>query len=60
MPFNFPSSPSLNQESTQNGRVYKWSGSAWELVATLTDLSTNINNVVPVKDIIAGSGILVC
>lgn len=60
MPFNFPSSPSLNQESTQNGRVYKWSGSAWELVTTLTDLSTNINNVVPVKDIIAGSGILVC
>ena len=33
MPFSFPASPSVNQQSTQNGRTYSWSGSAWELVA---------------------------
>ena len=33
MPFSFPSSPSVSQQSTQNGRTYSWSGSAWELVA---------------------------
>ena len=34
MPFSFPSNPSIGQQSTQNGRVYSWTGSAWELVAT--------------------------
>jgi hypothetical protein len=36
MPFSFPSSPTptVGQQSTQNGRAYQWSGSAWELVAT--------------------------
>jgi len=34
MPFSFPSSPSIGQQSTQNGRAYAWTGSAWELVAT--------------------------
>ena len=33
MPFSFPASPSVNQQSTQNGRTYSWSGSAWELAA---------------------------
>jgi hypothetical protein len=33
MPFSFPSSPSVGQQSVQNGRTYSWSGSAWELVA---------------------------
>lgn len=33
MPFSFPSSPTVGQQSTQNGRTYSWSGSAWELVA---------------------------
>lgn len=33
MPLNFPSNPSLNQTSTQNGRVYRWSGSAWEFAS---------------------------
>ena len=33
MPFSFPSSPTIGQQSTQNGRVYQWTGSAWELVA---------------------------
>ncbi len=33
MPFSFPSSPSVGQTSTQNGRTYVWSGSAWTLSA---------------------------
>ena len=33
MPFSFPSSPSVGQQSQQNGRTYSWSGYAWELVA---------------------------
>ena len=33
MPFSFPSSPTAGQQSTQNGRTYSWTGSAWELVA---------------------------
>jgi hypothetical protein len=35
MAFNFPSNPTLNQQSTQNGRVYNWSGTAWELAASV-------------------------
>ena len=31
MPLNFPSNPTIGQESTQNGRTYNWTGSAWEL-----------------------------
>jgi hypothetical protein len=34
MPFSFPSSPTVGQQSTQNSRVYSWTGSAWELVST--------------------------
>lgn len=34
MPLSFPSNPSVNQTSTQNGRVYVWSGSAWEFSST--------------------------
>lgn len=34
MPFNFPLSPSIGQESVQNGRNYRWTGSAWEIAAT--------------------------
>lgn len=30
MPLSFPANPSVNQTSTQNGRVYRWSGAAWE------------------------------
>ena len=33
MPFSFPSTPTIGQQSTQNGRVFSWTGSAWELVA---------------------------
>ena len=32
MPFSFPSSPTVGDQSTQNGRVYSWTGSAWEIV----------------------------
>jgi len=32
VPFSFPASPTVGQQSTQNGRVYSWTGSAWELV----------------------------
>jgi len=32
MPFSFPSSPSVGDKSTQNGREYVWTGYAWELV----------------------------
>lgn len=39
MPFSFPSSPSVGQQSTQNGRVYQWTGAAWELAATVTGLA---------------------
>jgi len=33
MPLSFPSSPSVGQQSTQNGRTWAWTGAAWELVA---------------------------
>lgn len=35
MPLSFPSSPTIGQTSTQNGRVYTWSGTAWEFAATI-------------------------
>jgi hypothetical protein len=34
MPLSFPSSPTVGQTSTQNGRQYTWSGYAWELSGT--------------------------
>ena len=33
MPFSFPSSPTVGQQSVQNGRTFSWTGYAWELVA---------------------------
>jgi hypothetical protein len=36
MPFSFPSSPTVGDQSTQNGRVYQWTGSAWEIVPVPT------------------------
>ncbi len=32
MPLSFPSNPTLNQQSTQNGRVYQWNGYTWDLI----------------------------
>lgn len=34
MSLAFPSSPSLNDETTTGGRTYKWNGEAWELVGS--------------------------
>lgn len=40
MPFSFPSSPSVGDLSTQNGRQYRYAGNnAWELVAASSGLS---------------------
>ncbi|NBW21487.1 MAG: hypothetical protein EBR82_77370, partial [Caulobacteraceae bacterium] len=36
MPFTFPASPTIGDTSTQNGRTYRWSGYAWEIVSTYT------------------------
>lgn len=33
MPFSFPASPTVGQQSTQNGRVYSWTGRVWRLVS---------------------------
>jgi hypothetical protein len=35
MPLSFPSNPVVGQTSVQNGRVYKWSGTAWEFAASV-------------------------
>ena len=35
MPLTFPASPTVGQQSTQNGRTYSWSGIAWELVGNV-------------------------
>lgn len=43
MPFSFPNNPTINQQSTQNGRDYTWSGSAWEFSPSLVG-TTNISN----------------
>lgn len=32
MPADFPSSPTLNQTYTYNGRTWKWNSTGWELV----------------------------
>ena len=34
MPLSFPSSPSVNQTATINGRTYRWTGSVWEFVSS--------------------------
>lgn len=31
MPLSFPANPTVGQTSTQNGRTWTWSGSAWEI-----------------------------
>ncbi len=41
MPINFPSNPSINQQSTQNNRIYQWTGSAWEIVGSGISLSAS-------------------
>lgn len=42
MPLSFPSSPSVGDQSAQNGRTYSWDGYAWTLVASVeTHASTH-------------------
>ena len=45
MPFSFPSSPTVGQQSTQNGRTYSWSGYAWELVAASGGMNAMIRTI---------------
>jgi len=35
MALSFPASPTLYQQVVQNGRVYTWSGTAWEFTASV-------------------------
>ena len=45
MPFTFPSSPTVGQQSLQNGRYYQWTGTAWEVVAVPQGIaSTNLTD----------------
>lgn len=37
MPFSFPASPTVGDLSTQNSRQFRWTGYAWELVASTDD-----------------------
>jgi hypothetical protein len=49
MPFSFPSSPTVGDQSTQNGRVYSWTGSAWEIVPIPTSVDAgNLTGTVAV------------
>ena len=61
MPFSFPSNPTLNQQSTQNGRVYSWSGSAWELAPSVaahkSTHSTGGSDALSASDIGAASSV---
>lgn len=42
MPFSFPASPSVGQQSTQNGRAYTWSGYAWEISVTSASIDATL------------------
>lgn len=33
---SFPASPTVGQQATEGGRLYQWTGSVWDLVATVT------------------------
>jgi len=50
MPLDFPSSPSVGDVYTYNGRSWQWNGTAWTLVAT-----SSINNT-PIGNIFANTG----
>lgn len=41
MSLNFPSSPSLNQQSAQNGRMYQWNGYTWDLISNIANHSSS-------------------
>ncbi len=67
MPFSFPTSGLTNgQQSTQNGRVYQWTGSAWELVpnagtfdaAAITSGTLDVARIPSLPASQIGSGVL--
>jgi hypothetical protein len=33
---SFPTSPTVGQQATVGGRLYQWTGTVWDLVATVT------------------------
>lgn len=55
MPFTFPSSPTVGQTSTQNGRSYTWSGHAWELTPAAGGLTWSSVPASPTASGTAGS-----
>jgi len=49
MTIDFPSSPTLNQRYTFNGRTWQWNGSAWVALsqeATSSTVSTDLDPVI--------------
>ncbi|NDD85375.1 hypothetical protein EBZ38_14025 [bacterium] len=57
MSFSFPNNPSINDQSTQNGRTYIWTGYSWEIASNFSlapsisggsyiNVNTGINNYV--------------
>jgi hypothetical protein len=59
MPLSFPASPTVAQQSTQNGRTYAWTGYAWELVAASGGGSLSATVTIPaVGDQYWGSTVL--
>jgi len=38
---NFPASPTVGQQSVQNGRTYAWTGYAWEIVPNAITISSS-------------------
>lgn len=59
MPITFPASPSVDQTATQNGRTYKWTGAAWEIIGAGSPGVTSINGLAGSPSIVAGSNITV-
>jgi hypothetical protein len=56
MPFSFPASPTVGQQSTQNSRVYQWTGSAWELVASATTFDAgNLTGTISIARVPTGT-----
>lgn len=45
MPLSFPASPTIGEQSTQNGRVYAWTGAAWELVSQIQAHTHSVNDL---------------
>jgi hypothetical protein len=47
MPFNFPSSPSVGQVYTYDGKSWKWNGYGWDIVTVLVTGGTGAAAQVP-------------